>query len=119
MAQWLKANGGPLAIVVVGLGIIGWTSHIVGGALIGIGLIWFVLTVPAARRRFPWIAQTELAEPPPTSWGYVGTRGSTGDLSHARFHERPGGVDIYNEGDTNVSHAEFNVPPDGPPDTEG
>lgn len=52
MQTWLKANGGPLAIVVVGLGVGGFTSRIVGGLLIIVGLVYFVATRPRFGRYF-------------------------------------------------------------------
>jgi hypothetical protein len=52
VGQWVKANGGPLAIVVVGLGTISiWP---LGAVLIAIGSIWFLATLPFAQKRIPW-----------------------------------------------------------------
>ena len=54
MLDWVKANGGPLAIVVVGVSIIGFTNYALGMALVGVGLVWFGWTLPAVRRLVPW-----------------------------------------------------------------
>lgn len=53
MLVWLEANGGPLALVVIGLGLSGYTSRPLGLALIGVGLLWFLLTRPLIARRVP------------------------------------------------------------------
>lgn len=52
MRTWLKANGGPLALVVLGLGIGGFTNHTAGVVLIGLGLIAFGLIQPPVARYF-------------------------------------------------------------------
>jgi hypothetical protein len=47
--QWVQANGGPLAIVVVGLTLVGINRYL-GGAVAAAGAIWFVATHPVFRR---------------------------------------------------------------------
>jgi len=42
MFAWVKANGGPLALVAFGLGLGGFTSRTAGLVLIGLGLAWFL-----------------------------------------------------------------------------
>jgi hypothetical protein len=53
MGTWLKANGGPPAIVVVGLGLIG-LQPVVGATIAVIGAIWFALTLKPVQRRIPF-----------------------------------------------------------------
>ena len=50
---WVKANGGPLSLVVVGLGLLS-LSLIAGLVVAGIGLAWFVLTISPVQRRIPF-----------------------------------------------------------------
>src|SRR6266511_3457295 len=57
MQQWLKANGGPLAIALVGLGLIGWTSKLFGLLALAVGLTWFVVDQVHARRARPTAEQ--------------------------------------------------------------
>jgi hypothetical protein len=47
---WVQANGGPLAIVVVGLSLLG-VNRYVGGLVAAIGVIWFAVTHPAFHRQ--------------------------------------------------------------------
>jgi hypothetical protein len=47
--QWVQANGGPLAIVVVGLSLVGLNPY-VGGLVAAAGAVWFVVTHPRLRR---------------------------------------------------------------------
>ncbi len=60
MQAWLKANGGPPAVVIVSLGLLGLTPL----AWIGVaaGLALNVLSWPAVRRRVPWavVRRTDL-----------------------------------------------------------
>lgn len=53
MRAWLRANGGPLALVVIGLGVGGITNRWIGLALIGAGLLWFLSEIPFIRSRIP------------------------------------------------------------------
>lgn len=48
--QWLKANGGPLALVAFGIGITGRTSLLVGLLLVAVGATWFIAGHVHARR---------------------------------------------------------------------
>jgi hypothetical protein len=69
MFAWVKANGGPLALVAFGLGLGGFTSRTGGLILIGIGLMWFliqgVLNMAKKRRRRPSVLGTPSREQPP------------------------------------------------------
>jgi hypothetical protein len=49
--QWLKANGGPLAIVVVGLALIGLSPYL-GGPIAAFGAALFVVTHPRLHRHY-------------------------------------------------------------------
>jgi hypothetical protein len=51
MGNWLKQNGGPLALLVVGLGIAGFRTRY-GWAVVGIALVWFI--VEEVRRFRSW-----------------------------------------------------------------
>jgi hypothetical protein len=50
--EWIKASGGPLALVVLGLGLAGITTIAGGLAIVGVGLIWWLATKPW--KRLPW-----------------------------------------------------------------
>ena len=53
--QWLKANGGALALVAVGLTVGGITNRVAGLAMIGVGLVWWLggLVVGVSKQRDP------------------------------------------------------------------
>jgi hypothetical protein len=53
VSQWLKANGGPLALAVVGLAVY-VVSHVVGLALGIVGVLGFMLTFEPVARRLPY-----------------------------------------------------------------
>jgi hypothetical protein len=53
MLAWTKANGGPLALAVLGLGVGGFTNRYVGIVLIVVGCVWFVASHIVSRRRGP------------------------------------------------------------------
>lgn len=48
--EWVKANGGPLAVVFLGVGIGGFTYPPAGIALIVLGLVWLAITTLRRRR---------------------------------------------------------------------
>jgi hypothetical protein len=73
MNGWLKANGGPLAIVVVGLSLIG-VNHYLGGLVALAGAVLFTATHPMFHRKLRTLPkwdysqiETALREAPPRS----------------------------------------------------
>ena len=52
MGRWWTANGGPLALVIVGLGVGGFTNRWVGLGLILGGIVWWLGT--HVLKRLPW-----------------------------------------------------------------
>jgi len=50
--SWIKANGGPLAIVVVGLSVAGYTNPLAGWILVGVGFVAWAVVI--GYRRSPW-----------------------------------------------------------------
>src|SRR5213592_1466802 len=53
MGKWLKANGGPLAFVVVGLGLAGFTTPL-AWIIVGVGVLWFLGEQARVLDRIPW-----------------------------------------------------------------
>src|SRR4051812_44369101 len=54
--QWTTANGGPLALVFLGLALLAVYKPL-GVALVGIGVVWFVLTLGFVKKllqKFPY-----------------------------------------------------------------
>ena len=49
--EWVKANGGPLAVVFLGVGIGGFTYPPVGIGLVILGLVWLVVTMIQAEQQ--------------------------------------------------------------------
>lgn len=52
--EWLRANGGPLALVVLGVALTGFTTHY-GWILVVAGALWWIATY--VWRRLPWQLQ--------------------------------------------------------------
>jgi hypothetical protein len=64
MRRWWIANGGPLALVVVGLGIGGFTNGAIGLALIAGGLVWWFASLLNWRCiKFTWSRLAYRARP--------------------------------------------------------
>ncbi len=60
MKEWLRANGGPPAVALVGLALVGFTT-VYAWVLVGIGLLWFLWQVS------PWEIRRKDSVQPPAS----------------------------------------------------